>query len=91
MREGNVQDALVREAKRYRVWAIKAEHLVVGFPDMLLLAPGGRFALVELKAPGRTLRIGQRIVRKWMRRLGITVHVFDTPEEVKAFFKSWLG
>ena len=69
---------------------LKAETLHVGFPDRLLLAPQGRFALVELKAPGGKLRKGQVIVCGWLHRLGFTVHVLDHPDEVMEFYRRWL-
>jgi len=90
MRERTVEDALKREGKRRGVWVIKSETLHVGFPDRLLLAPQGRFALVELKAPGRELRPGQRIVRGWLEALGFTVHVIDHPDDVTRFYARWL-
>ena len=90
MRESRVEDALKREGKRRGVWVIKSETLWVGFPDRLLLAPQGRFALVELKAPGRKLRKGQAIVRGWLFSLGFTVHVLDHPDDVTEFYRRWL-
>lgn len=91
MREANVETKLVREGKRRRVWVIKSERLVPGFPDRLLLAPAGRFALVELKRPGGTLSPAQRLVRKWLRRLGFTVHKIDHTDDVVPFYEEWLA
>lgn len=90
MREARVEDALRRAGRRRGVWVLKSEALYPGFPDRLLLANNGRFALVELKAPGRTLRPGQKIVRRWLRHLGIRVHVIDHPGEVEEFYEKWL-
>lgn len=87
----DVEDALRRQGKRRSVWVLKSEGLWPGFPDRLLLAPGARFALVETKAPGRLLRPGQRIVRKWLRRLGIEVTVIDHPDQIVPFYTRWLG
>jgi len=69
---------------------IKSETLYTGFPDRLLLAPQGRFALVELKAPGGALRKGQVIVCGWLAKLGFTVHVLDHPTKVQEFYRRWL-
>ena len=91
MRESNVEDALVREARKRSVWALKAERLHVGFPDRILLAPSGRFALVELKVPGENLRPAQQIVRGWLKKLGFTVYVVDEVEKVEGFFEKWLS
>lgn len=90
MREKSVEDALKSEARRRGVWAIKSERLVPGFPDRLLLAPGGRFALVELKRPGGTLGPAQRLVRRYLRRLGFIVHIIDHTADVQEFFQRWL-
>lgn len=91
MLEKNVEDELRREAKRRGVWALKAEKLCPGFPDRLLLAPRGRFALVELKRPGiNKLRTAQRLVKRWLRALDIHVHVLNTKADVQRFFREWL-
>ena len=90
MLESTIEGGLRREARKRGVWAIKSEHLIPGFPDRLLFAPGGRYALVELKRPGGTRRLAQRIVRRWFRRLGIHVHTLYDPDEVQEFFRQWL-
>ncbi len=91
MRETSVEQKLVREGKKRRVWVIKSETLVTGFPDRLLLAPGGHFALVELKRPGGKLRPAQALVRRWLARLGFRVHILEHPDEVEPFYRRWLG
>ena len=90
MLERSSEDALRREAKRRRVWSIKAERLCRGFPDRMLLAHGGRIAFAELKRPGQGLRPAQHLVVKWLRHLGFLVVKLDHPDDVKEFFSEWL-
>lgn len=90
MLERGVEKTLTRAAKSRRVWALKSEILARGFPDRILLAPGGRVSFVELKRPGQKLRPAQAVVAKWLRKLGFLVVKLETPEEVKAFFREWL-
>lgn len=89
-RESLVEACLVREGKKRGVWVIKAEALFTGFPDRLLLAPSGRFALVELKSPSGKLRPAQRTVRRWLRGLGFKVHILRTAEQCERFYAEWL-
>lgn len=91
MLESSVEGTLVRGGKRRGVWVIKAERLWLGFPDRMLLAPGGRVAFVETKRPKAALRPAQRLVAKWLRHLGFLVVKLDTPEKVERFYEEWLG
>lgn len=90
MLESTVETSLVRGGKRRGVWVIKAERLHLGFPDRMLLAPGGRVAFVELKRPKRVLEPAQRLVRRWLKHLGFRVEKLDTPEKVERFLEDWL-
>ena len=90
MLEKRAEDELKRESKRRNIWTIKAERLGRGFPDRMLLASDGRICFVELKRPGQDLRPAQRMVAKWLRRLGFLVVKLNTPKEVKAFLSEWL-
>ncbi len=89
-RESRVEGCLVRLGKKRGVWVIKAEALFPGFPDRMLLAPGGHFALVELKSPSGVLRPAQTVVRGWLRRLGFHVHIIRTAEQCERFYAEWL-
>ena len=60
-------------------------NLFAGFPDRILLIPGGRVVLVELKAPGRKPSPIQRLVHRKLAAVGFPVLVIDTLEEVEAF------
>jgi hypothetical protein len=89
--ENRVESALVRGAKKRGVWAIKSERLLKGFPDRMLLAPGGRIAFVELKRPGQKLRPLQALIQKMLRKLGFLAVKLDHPNEAETFFEEWLG
>jgi hypothetical protein len=54
---------------------IKLAPTEAGVPDRLVLFPGGRMYLVELKRDGGALRPIQELWHNRMRRLGTNVHV----------------
>ena len=53
-----------------------------GMPDRLVLLPGGRMAVAELKAPGRKPRPLQLRRMAQLSRLGFLVFVIDGPEQI---------
>ena len=53
-----------------------------GMPDRLLLLPHGRFAFVEVKAPGEKPRPLQLARHRLLRRLGFMVYVLDSEEQI---------
>lgn len=56
---------------------------VRGWPDRLLVLPGGHHQFVELKRPsGGRLSPAQRVVHEMLRRLGHPVEVAWSPEQV---------
>jgi len=56
-----------------------------GFPDRIVLLPGGSVVFVETKAPGQRPRLIQRKVHDRLRRLGFQVEVLDSVESVDGF------
>lgn len=56
-----------------------------GFPDRIVLLPGGAVVFVETKAPGQRPRLIQRKVHDRLRRLGFRVEVLDSVESVDGF------
>lgn len=56
-----------------------------GFPDRIVLLPGGVIVFVETKAPGETPRLIQRKVHARLRRLGFRVEVLDNHEDIDGF------
>lgn len=90
MLERNVESALMRGAKKRGAWPIKSERVRRGFPDRMLLAPHGRIAFVELKRLGKNLDPVQRMMARWLKRLGFLVVKLETVEEVETFLHEWL-
>lgn len=54
-------------------------------PDRALFLPGGRFFLVEMKAPGKKPRPGQEREHTRLWKLGHAVVVLDTKGKVDNF------
>ena len=53
-----------------------------GMPDRIVLLPYGKFAFVEVKAPGEKPRPLQLSRHKLLRRLGFPVYVLDAGEQI---------
>jgi len=58
-----------------------------GVPDRIVIAPGGRLAFVELKAPGRKPTALQLVQHDKLRALGWDVRVIDSREGVDDLIK----
>ena len=87
MRERTVESYLVREVKKRKGWAIKLHALTVaGLPDRMVLLPGGQVIFVEVKALGEKPRPIQLSIHRKLRKLGFTVHVVDSREQILKIF-----
>lgn len=53
-----------------------------GMPDRLVLLPNGKFAFVELKAPGQKPRQLQKARHRLLRKLGFKVYVLDDIDKI---------
>jgi hypothetical protein len=53
-----------------------------GVPDRIVLMPGGRIAFVELKAPGRQLRLIQIKRKRQLEELGFSVYIIDNIDKI---------
>lgn len=77
-RERTVERRFRELAARHGGVAFKWESPgVAGVPDRILLLPGGRMFLVELKRPGGRPRPIQEAMHARLERLGFPVHVVD--------------
>lgn len=59
-----------------------------GFPDRVVLMPGGHTVFVETKAPGKTARAIQQRVHEKLRGLGFRVEVLDSRESITDFIRT---
>lgn len=79
-----LEAALVREAHRAGCHALKFTSLTEpGYPDRLVLMPGGRVLWVELKSGGEKPRRLQEIRHKELRGLGFEVTVVSSAEHLQ--------
>jgi hypothetical protein len=86
MLEIKVEDHLKDEAKRHGGYAIKfIPAVLLGFPDRMVLLPGGKIAFIELKRPGKEPRKAQWVWINRLRRLGFEAHWFSSMVEITAW------
>jgi len=62
----------------------KLHHAIVGFPDRLLMRPGGTCAFIEFKRPGEHPTKIQAYWHKRLRGMGFEVHVIRSLHAFKA-------
>ena len=78
-----IEAYLVREVRNLGGICLKfASSFETGYPDRLVLMPGGRAAWVELKSKGEKPRRIQWMRMAELARLGFEVHVADSKEKV---------
>ena len=83
MREKKIEQKLVTAVKKHGGICPKfVSPGCDGMPDRLLLLPHGRFAFVEVKAPGEKPRPLQLSRHRLLRRLGFQVYVLDALEDI---------
>lgn len=79
----------LREAvKKMGGWAVKFWVVnLIGFPDRIVLMPGGRIWFVELKSEGKKPSAVQAAIHKKLIGLGFSVNVIDTQILLDEFLK----
>lgn len=85
MKESSIERRLGTLVRAAGGLSIKVLPVMAGVPDRLILLPGARFFLVELKAPGGSLRPIQKVRHAQIRALGIEVYVLASAQEVEAW------
>ena len=84
MRESEVERQFVEAVRAAGGQALKfTSQSMNGVPDRLVLLLGGKCAFVELKAPGRQMRLLQRKRRQQLEALGFPVFCVDRPEQIQ--------
>lgn len=84
--EKQVEDRLKVGVEKLGGIALKFPPLFyAGFPDRIILIPGGVVVFVELKKPGKSPRALQDKVHARLRRLGFRVDVIENYEQVDTF------
>lgn len=87
MRESSIENHLIKCVKAVRGFTVKVRFMR-GWPDRIVLLPGGVFLFVELKRPvgGKFEPLQERVHAK-LRRLGFTVMVWHTKDLINDYFK----
>lgn len=84
MRESEVEKQFVAAVRAVGGQAFKfTSQTMNGVPDRLVLLLGGKCAFVELKAPGKQMRILQRKRRQQLEALGFPVFCVDRLEQIQ--------
>lgn len=65
--------------------------VAVGWPDLMVLLPGGRVLFMECKAPGKTTTPMQEHRLKVLRELGFETCVVDSAEAARAAIVKAVG
>lgn len=87
MRESTVEARLRRGVQAIGGMSAKMAPTEKGIPDRLVLLPGGRVFLVELKAIGGRLSPSQKYWHQRAADRGVIVVVLTGPGEVDAWIK----
>lgn len=89
MNEKAIETKLRNEVKKIGGLALKFHSpFFTGMPDRFVFLPGGKFKLVELKAPSKKPSPRQCLVHEMLRSMGFEVWVIDSISGVEEFIKS---
>lgn len=89
MRESKIEEYLLKRVKENGGLCIKFPPLFFrGFPDRIILMPGGVVRFVETKAHLKAPTLVQYKVHDQLRALGFVVKVIDSVEKVDTFILS---
>ena len=82
MREKYIEKILCDEVLRHGGLCEKWNSGKAGWPDRIVLLPGGKVGFVELKAPGRKPRPLQVHRHRQLRNLGQLIFVIDDVSQI---------
>lgn len=89
MREKNIEQSLVKAVKKKGGLALKfISPGLSGVPDRILLMPDGKLGFIELKAPGKKLRVLQEKRKRQLEALGFLVFCLDNTEEIEVMINA---
>lgn len=90
-RESKIEERFRDRVKAMGGRALKLTRLP-GYPDRIVLLPGGRVSFVELKRPkGGVLALHQDIAHSILREMGFEVEVVSTYTEIDDWIRRHLG
>ena len=89
MREKNIEQSLVKAVKKKGGLALKfVSPGLSGVPDRIVLMPDGKIGFIELKAPGKKLRVLQEKRKRQLEALGFLVFCLDNTEEIEVMINA---
>lgn len=89
MKEKEIEVALRKAAKKRNGMALKfVSPGLAGVPDRLVLLPIGKIGFIELKAPGKKMRVLQEKRKRQLETLGFLVFCLDSKEEVEVMLNA---
>lgn len=75
--------------KAIQMNALKADGLMVGFPDLLIYGPNGKHGLIEVKAEGGKQQASQQAVEAWLSGWGHHYAVCRSDDDVTEAMTEW--
>lgn len=76
-------------ARIKQVAAMKADGMLPGFPDLMVLGSHGRTGYLEVKTPKGTVSQAQANVKVMLERMGHKVAVVRSVDDTREALKTW--
>ena len=88
MTEKNLEQKLTKNVKSMGGIALKFHSQYnTGYPDRIVLMPGGVVYFVELKAPGKKPTPKQQLIHERLQELNMIVKIIDSEESLADFIE----
>ena len=89
MNEKLIEKKLRENVKKMGGLAVKfVPTFFAGFPDRIVLMPGGKVSFAEIKTTGKDLSNIQKIIVPMLRRLGFYVVVIDNQIDLDIYLQN---